>query len=162
MVINPQSIIQDFILALGNHCGVNLAGNAIAHNLITAPHQYPNLPSGQCAVYVFSLSGNSAAPAGPNCILKVGKAGPNFGPRFKYQHYNPSSAGSTFAGAIINNGILWDYLGIPQNINANNVGLWIQSNTDRDHFYLDSAIYNILHYLEVYVKGILGPAFEGS
>jgi hypothetical protein len=149
MVINPQNIIQGFISALGRQHGINLAVNAIAHNLITAPHQYPNLPAGQCAVYVFSLSVNSTAPAGPNRILKVGKAGLKSGPRFKYQHYNPSSAGSTLAGAILNNQILWDYLGILQNVNANNVGLWIQTNTDRDHFLLNSASCNILNYLEV-------------
>jgi len=159
MLINPGNLIQDFINVLIKHYSINLPNNAITHNLITAPHTPPSLPSGTCAVYVFSMNSRTNAPAGPNRVLKVGKVGPNSGPRFKYQHYKPGSAMSTLAGAISNNRILWKYLGINQNIN--NYGLWIQQNADRDHFFLSSSLININDLLEVYLKGRLGPVFEG-
>ena len=130
------------------------------HEIIKGPHEPPDLPKGKCAVYVFSLSEANRSSAGPNKVLKVGKVGQNSGPRFKYQHYNPGAANSTLAGAIKNNKILWNYLGV--NKHPLDFGEWIKTNTDRDHFFMDMARMDLMPFLEVYIKGVLGPIFEGS
>ena len=128
--------------------------------MLSGLHDFPDLMPGKCAVYVFSLSRDNKSPAGPNRALKVGKVGPNSGPRFKYQHYKSGSANSTLTGAIENNRILWGYLGIEEgNVDFGN---WLKTNSDRDHFFLDGSQMEILSLLEVYTRGILGPIFEGS
>jgi len=159
MLTNPGDLIQDFLTILNLYYHNKLNKNAISHDLMAAPHLPPKLPSGKCAVYIFLMNSATNAPAGPNRVLKVGKVNPNSGPRFQYQHYKPGSAMSTLAGAIEKYKILWNYLGISHNIN--NYGLWIQHNTDRDHFFIDESLNNIKDLLEIYIKGRLGPVFEG-
>ncbi len=68
----------------------------------------------------------------------MGKAGPKSNARFQSQHYNPRSAQSTLAGALMKSRILWSYLGSAE-LTAAEVGNWIRRNTDRDNFYLTSA-----------------------
>jgi hypothetical protein len=90
----------------------------------------------------------------------VGKAGPNTLARFKYQHYKPGSARSTLAAAIVNNRILWDYIGYDASVE--DAGFWLKANTDRDHFLLPIHREAVLPQLEAYVRGLLGPVYEGS
>ena len=139
---------------------MELSVEEIDHELLIAPHSPKDLPSGKAAVYVFSLPATCTAPAGPNRALKVGKAGPNSNNRFRYQHYKSGSANSTLAGAIENNPILLSYIGISRF--PDNLGNWIRENTDRDNFYVDGLRQDLLGFLEVYLKGRLGPIYEGS
>jgi hypothetical protein len=160
MIPNPEKLIEDFMKALKeNHC-ISIDKKEIIHECKLSPHGFPDLILGKCAVYVFSLSKDSTALAGPNRALKVGKVGPNSGPRFKYQHYKSGSANSTLAGAVENNRVLWGYLGIKNK--DTDFGNWLKVNSDRDHFYLEASQLKILSLLEVYVRGVLGPVFEGS
>lgn len=108
------------------------------------------------AVYVFSLSDRVGfAPMGR--VLKVGKVGSNSNPRFRYQHYNPGSAGSTLAGAVLNNPLLWNYIGYD---GQKEIGGWLKQNTDRENFYFMNR--EVVALFEVYAKAVLGPVYEGS
>lgn len=160
MIQNPAGIISGFIEALTNANNIRLKASDITHELIRAPHECPDLPKETCAIYVFSLHSANSAPAGPNRVLKVGKAGPKTIARFKYQHYSAGSARSTLAGAIKNNKILWNYIGY--DISVGNLDLWLKDNTDRDHFFLNVQRQGLLSFLETYVRGLLGPVYEGS
>ena len=160
MVEAPHRIIEDFCCALREKCGEHVSPGEIRHKYLPAPHVASDLPSGQGAVYVFTLPGSSEAPAGPHRALKVGKAGPNSNVRFRYQHYKSGSARSTLAGAIENNPLLFDFLGIGSL--PVKTGDWIRKNTDRDNFFVDGSRQTLLSRLEVYMKARLGPVFEGS
>jgi len=94
-------------------------------------------------------------------VLKVGRVGLRSGARFQYMHYNPGSAQSTVAGSLLKSKVLWRYLGITE-LNSINVGNWIREHTDRDHFYLEAEDESLLAELERFLRGILGPAFEGG
>ena len=160
MLQNPGLIVEVFTKALKIAAYFSLEKSEIIHELIRAPHDYPSLPRGMCAVYVFSLRSNTLTPAGPNRVLKVGKVGINSHARFKYQHYKFDSAKSTLAGAIKNNRILWDYIGY--DTSSRDLDSWLRANTDRDHFFLSAQRQNILPLLEAYIRGVLGPVYEGS
>ena len=158
MLRDAPTLIEEFIADMREHLGVAADRSSILHDTWTAPHQAKDLPSGCGAVYVFSLSTGSHARAGGGRVLKVGKAGPNSNPRFRYQHYAAGSAMSTLAGAIENNPLIWGYIGYPgRNTDA---GTWIRENTDRDNFYFKDE--KLIGPFEVYAKVRLGPAFEGS
>ena len=160
MIQNSAWIMDGFIEALARARNILLSKSEITHEQLRAPHDCPNMPNGRCAVYVFSLHSACSAPAGPNRVLKVGRAGPKTIVRFKYQHYRPGSAGSTLAGAIVNNRILWDYIGYDASLE--DAGSWLKANTDRDHFLLPIQREIVLPQLEAYVRGLLGPVYEGS
>ena len=160
MLQHSDLLIEEFTKALKSAAYFSLENSEIIHEAIQAPHDYPDLPTGMCAVYVFSLRSNTLAPAGPNRVLKVGKAGFNSQARFKYQHYKSDSATSTLAGAIKNNRILWDYIGY--DTSSQNLDSWLRANTDRDHFFLSAQRQNILTLLKAYIRGVLGPVYEGS
>jgi len=132
----------------------------VRHQMLRAPHQPPDLPPRTAAVYVFSLSAGTQSPAGPGRVLKVGMVNANSGPRFKYQHYKEGSTGSTLAGAVRNNRVLWTYLGVRKPVGG--YGEWLKRHTDRDHFFVDARYSEVVPLLEVYLKGQLGPVFEGS
>jgi len=171
MLIQPEGIIRNFLSNLKTKHGLEIEPSEITHELRKAPvdRKKLNLLPSKGAVYVFSLSGWSSAPAGPNRVLKVGKVGPKSLARFKYQHYKPGSANSTLAGSIKLSAILWEYLGLnPDTDEKADFGKWLLENSDRDHFFInnspvemgDKKIYP-LGILEVYLKGVLGPVFEG-
>jgi hypothetical protein len=161
MVSNAQDLIADFVRNAEKK-GFSIQESDIAHESLPAPHKRPSLPKGKCAVYVFSLTGQSVTepPAGKNCVLKVGRVGPNSNPRFQHQHYKPSSAGSTLAGSVLLATDQWEFLGI-KSVNADTVGEWLQSNTDRDHFYLSANNQPLLEHLEKFLRSRLRPVFEG-
>ena len=162
MVTHPDSLLDDFVQAL-RRAGRAGPATPISHEAQPAPHLAHSLPSGRCAVYVFSLSRTygSGCTAGANRILKVGKAGPKSNARFQSQHYNPGAAPSTLAASLVQGFILWPYLGLNQ-ITEAVVGDWIRQNTDRDNFYLTERDQHLLGELERYLRGRLGPAFEGG
>lgn len=158
MLPDAPSLIEEFVADIQAQSGMGVDVARISNDCWTAPHRAKNLVAGSGAVYVFSLSSNSRSPAGPGRVLKVGKAGANSNPRFRYQHYAPGSAMSTLAGAIVNNPLLWRYIGYSATVT--DVALWIRENTDRDNFYFKDA--QLVSLFEVYLKARLGPAFEGS
>lgn len=155
---DSQSLIDDFVVDLHQNVGLSVDSNLISHDCWPAPHVAKDLPANSGAVYVFSLSSRSSAPAGPGRVLKVGKAGPNSNPRFRYQHYSSGSAKSTLSGAIENNPLLWTYIAYPGH--GNDVGAWIREFTDRNNYYFEDK--DLIGYFEVYAKARLGPVFEGS
>lgn len=157
MLDDPQQLINDFVVDMA------LAGQKVDASLIRfdswpAPHEPKDMPTGQAAVYVFSLTASAKAPAGPNRVIKVGKVGPNSNNRFRYQHYALGSAKSTLAAAIENNPVLWRFIGFPGG--GIDVGKWLRQNTDRHNFYFgDSTVFGTF---EVYAKARLGSVYEGS
>jgi hypothetical protein len=114
-------------------------------------------------VYVFTLSSKYGATtsAGANRALKVGKAGLNCSARFQSQHYSPRAAPSTLAATLLKTKVLWLFIGI-SSLDESNVRSWIEQNTDRDNFLLASEDAHLLGKLETYLKGRLGPVFEGG
>jgi hypothetical protein len=158
MLYNAQALIGDFEAALAV-----LLSSPVSHELQSAPHRAHKLPEGACAVYVFSLAEvyGKGTPAGPNRVLKVGKVGCNSNARFQSQHYNPRSAQSNLARSLVEVRILWPYLGIVE-LNESNVRRWIEDNTDRDNFYLRATDASHLSRLETYLRGRVGPVFEGG
>jgi hypothetical protein len=158
-VENASRLIQDFALALqplGLTC-------AVYHDHQPAPHKGKPLPAGRCGVYVFTLSSEYGATttAGANRALKVGKAGVNCNARYQSQHYNPKSAPSTLAATLLKTKVLWPFIGITL-LDESNVRGWIERNTDRDNFLLSAEDGHLLGKLETYLKGRLGPVFEGG
>lgn len=160
MIEQPNKIIRDFIKTLDKQCKMTISSSYIIHEYLEAPHEPNNLPIGKGAVYVFTLPPTSNTIAGPNRALKVGKTGKNSNARFKYQHYKSGSANSTLAGAIENNLILLSYIGIKKL--PDDIGYWIKKNTDRDNFFLEGDNKHVLSLFEVFLKGRLGPVYEGS
>jgi hypothetical protein len=156
---NAAGLIQDFVTvaqALGLTC-------VVRHDHHAAPHKGKALPAGECAVYVFTLSAayGRSTVAGANRALKVGKAGVNCSARFQSQHYSTKAAPSTLAATLLKTKILWPYIGMAS-LDESNVRAWIEANTERDNFYLKAEDAHLLGKLETYLKGILGPVFEGG
>ena len=134
----------------------------IRHEILRASHRQVGLPPGFGAVYVFSLTEPYVEDApGRGRVLKVGRVGPQSDARFRSQHYSPKSSGSNLAKTLLSAQVLWPYLGIDE-LTVADVKDWIPSNTDRDHLYLPEAQADALPMLESYVRGVLGPVFEGG
>ncbi|MGB3549694.1 MAG: hypothetical protein WA993_03320 [Candidatus Binatus sp.] len=162
MIKDASNVITGFQSALAQ-ADLGQLHSTIQHEAQPAPHRPHSLRRGKCAVYVFSLSQSwgSHCPAGPDRVIKVGKAGPNSNARFQSQHYNPNSAGSTVAGSLTRCTILWPYLGIT-GVVPKDVGEWIRQHVDRDNFYFDAVDKQFLRQLETYLCGTFGSVFEGS
>jgi hypothetical protein len=65
------------------------------------------------------------------------------------------------AATLLKAQILWPFIGI-SSLDEAMVRRWIENNTDRDNFYLASSDAHLLGKLETYLKGRLGPIFEGG
>jgi hypothetical protein len=132
----------------------------VTHESQPAPHTPYALPWDRCAVYVFSLSESygQRCKAGPNLVLKVGKASHNA--RFQSHHYRLHRTASNLAGSLERHRSYWPFLGISQLGYTEGEG-WICQNTDRDHFYLPYRYRHLLSRLERYLKDELRPIFEG-
>lgn len=161
MIIHANELIDGFMSAL-TKAGLGRLTAAIKRDTWVAPHTAGDLPSGKCAVYVFSIADahGRTCPAGPNRVLKLGIAGPNSNARFRYQHYLALSAPSTLAGTLARARILWPYLGMDGTRRGNRYELrdWIKANTDRDNFYLSDRDVALLPELERYIRGRCGPS----
>lgn len=161
MLQNVDKILDGFYAAIAD-AGIFNKSVQIIHEAVPPVHENCVLPKGKCAVYVFSLTHDygSKCPAGAHRAIKVGKVGEKSNPRFQYQHYKPKSNQSTVGGRLLTYPVLWPYLGIAS-LEGGQVEDWLKSNTDRDHFFLDGNQLLIRDALEVYLKGLLGPVFEG-
>ena len=129
---------------------------------LTAPHSPHALPKGFGAVYVFALTdGYRAGEVAPGRALKVGKAGPTSNARFQSQHYSATSAPSTLSRSLVETPVLWPLLGVDE-MSAGTVRDWLLVNTDRHHVFLPADEYPLHGTLvEKYLRGVLGPVFEG-
>jgi hypothetical protein len=123
--------------------------DCISVQIIKKPHESPkSLPIGKIAVYAFFYDGQA---------LKVGKAGPNSGPRYTSHHYN-TSAPSTLAKSIVCNA---ERIGVT-GLNDGSVGAWIKANTDRVNLLLPSMVGGpMLSFLEAFLHVRWKPVFEG-
>ena len=93
-------------------------------------------------------------------VLKVGKAGPNCGARFTYQHYGIGRAPSTLSRSLIEHPRCWQALGFGETFAAD-PGRWLRERTDRDHFFVPSGHLAVLDALERFLIRRLDPLFEG-
>lgn len=132
------------------------------HEQQLAPHQPHKLPAGKGAVYVFSLSKawGEQCGAGPGCVLKVGKVGPNSNARFESQHYNAGSAPSTLAARLLQHPEAWEppALSNPTKVSINT---WLKARTDRDNFYIAGEETKLRSLFETFLHARLKPLFEG-
>jgi hypothetical protein len=152
-VINdPDGLINDFFAA-AKLAGFSINAQDIRHEFL--PARAECRPNASCAVYVFSLKSQ------PQVVLKVGQVGPNSGPRFVYQHYNPKSSGSNLAKSLLGAPTTWRRLACATLLQEDNVGDWLKENTDRDHFFVLSNDASLTSLLEVFVQCRLRPLFEG-
>jgi hypothetical protein len=144
------------------HLGLLSEGVLLSHEHLQAPHRPPSrLRAESTAVYVFSLNAayGTTCPAGPNRVLKVGKVGAKSAARFCSQHYLPESAGSNLAKSLLNERVLWPYLGIDQ-LDRSGIRAWMCAHLDRDHIFVTGQP-GLEREIERYLRGRLGPVFEG-
>ena len=146
--MDVKTLVANFIRA-ADLAGVTIRPEAVAVEMLPAPHRPRILPPGKMAVYIFHW--------GSQC-LKVGKAGSKTRARYRYQHYNPRSSKSNLAKSILRDR---ENLGIA-GIDKGNVGAWIKENTDRVNILLDDdAGAPVLSLLESFLQCCLRPRFEG-
>ncbi len=129
--------------------GEPLRAEDLEAEYLAAPHLPPaRLPTGKMAIYAFW---------GDGCWLKVGKVGPNSGPRYTSQHYNPKSAPSTLARSI-------GYCArIPfrPDFDPDLPGNWIKSHCHRANVLLPvTSSSELLSCLEAFLHLRLRPRFE--
>lgn len=124
--------------------------DGITTEIMPKPHRQPKgLPLGKMAVYAFFL--NSQA-------LKVGKVGPNSGPRYTSQHYKPNSARSNLARSILANPTKVGATGI----DALSIGDWIRQHTHRVNLLMPESLGDpMLSLLESFLHVRWKPMFEG-
>ncbi len=162
MIDNPSEAIASFMSA-GEAAQLLPPDLDIRHEVQLAPHRPPrSLPTGFAAVYVFSLSEEYGltCQAGSHRTLKVGMVGPKSAARFTSQHYLPRSSMSNLAKSLTSERILWPYLGITD-LDEGNVKNWMLANLDRDHFFVPASEVRTERQLERFLRGQLGPVFEG-
>jgi len=117
------------------------------------PHKPPILLEGKIAVYVFYME---------ECVLKVGKAGPKSGARYRYQHYGTPKNGSTLAKSLLKDERAEQVFHLKSKPTEEEIGRWIKKNTKRVNFLLDADYYGpVLNLFEAFVQCRLKPIFEG-
>ncbi len=114
-----------------------------------APHTRPTrLPPGKAAIYAFYANDR---------WLKIGKAGPNTGPRYVYQHYKRGGANSTLASSLCND----PELEFKSFSNAE-IGQWIIGNCGRINILMPREWGEAaLGFLESFLILRLRPKYEG-
>ena len=162
MMIAPDVLIAEFGDAAGKAAIFDWPC-ALRFEQCPAPHDKPELPPGEGAIYVFAVGSayGISAPCGPGTVLKVGKVGPGNKRRFTHSHYNPSAPTiSTLAQSVLAHPVLWPWLGI-DHIDANTIGKWMRDNLDRIHFFMPGDRAEVRAALEVYIRARVGSVFEG-
>ena len=147
----PADLVEDF-LKVAALAGCPIPPSSISYEEGANAHR-ATLPKGKMACYVF---------VGPDRCLKVGKVGPNSGPRFSYQHYDAASSNSNLAKSLLSSRPPHRPFSDADPIDETSVGDWIRSNTRRANFYLDAALPPFaLSLLEAFLQCRLRPVFEG-
>ena len=161
-MIDPDTLLSDFA-ASANHAAVDGWPCPLRADVLRAPHSPPALPPGYGAVYAFALGATAGepAPCGTGTVLKVGRVGARSEPRFKSQHYNPRSAGSTLANSLLTYRIMWPWLGI-KHLDESGVKNWMLSDLDRIHIFVPDGHPMVLASLEIYTRARVGSVFEGA
>ena len=152
MINDPNRLITDFCVA-AKLAGFSISTKNVKHESL--PPRAECRPNACCAVYVFSLKGQT------QLVLKIGKVGANSGPRFVYQHYSPKSSRSNLAKSLLGAPASWPRLGCAPSLQEHNVGDWLKENTERDHFFVLSNDGLLTSFLEVFLQCRLRPLFEG-
>lgn len=169
---NALQLITEFRNAYQNKYAV--APPLIQHHLIRAgqPHLDARItpPKNESWVYAFSTTSTALCSAGANKALRVGRTA-SFG-RIS-QHYG---GGGTTASALVqqlsSQYFHWSYLGLNQVASSLNNqiatngwqatwGNWVKNNLDRDIFVVPPGQPQVLGELEKFIRGRLGPVFEG-
>jgi hypothetical protein len=160
MLVEPNTLVSDFSAAADR---IPLTGwpCELKTELLRAPHTPVGLPAGYGAVYAFVLAQPWLAPCGAGTVLKVGRVGARSDARFRSQHYNPRSAGSTLANSLLTYQIVWPWLGI-EHLTEADVKSWMLTNLDRTHIFVPDGHPAVLASLEVYVRARIGSVFEGA
>lgn len=160
MLIEPDLLVSEFAVAAEKAA---LAGwpCELKTELLRAPHTRPALPAGCGAVYAFALARPWLGQCGAGTVLKVGRIGARSEARFRSQHYNPRSAGSTLANSLLTYRIVWPWLGIERLI-EDAVKSWMLGNLDRMHIFVPDGHPVVSASLEVFVRARIGSVFEGA
>ena len=147
--LNINLLVRDF-RRVAQIAGTEFRVSDVEVEFLEAPHSPPSrIPAGKMAVYVFAYG---------DSVLRVGKVGPRSQARYTSQHYNPGSAPSTLAATLLKHG---DAIGVTD-LDADTVGGWIKSNTDRLNFLLDiDCGVTVLALMESFLQCRLKPQFEG-
>jgi hypothetical protein len=160
MLIDPETLVTDFA-ASADKAVINGWPCRLRGEILHAPHTPPVLPAGYGAVYAFALADASSAPCGIGTVLKVGRIGARSEARFRSQHYNPRSAGSTLASSLLTYRIMWPWLGI-RHLDEHDVKSWMLTNLDRMHIFVPDGHPVVAASLEIYVRARIGSVFEGA
>ncbi|WP_129353808.1 hypothetical protein [Solidesulfovibrio carbinolicus] len=158
-MLNLFDIKQDLVNEMQTD-GISVSSNDILIERIPPPHASLKFVEDHFAIYVFSLLSTDGTLTRSGRTLKVGSVQHGSAPRFYHHHYRPNSSNSNLAKSIISNEWLWRCLSI-KTLDANNVGQWIKQNTLRDHLFIPRKFINLQFMIERYVRGRLGPVFEG-
>lgn len=161
MSIQLDGILSDFAI-VAERLGLPGWPAPLDSEYLPAPHTPKSLRPGHGAVYVFALTATHLAEAGPGCVLKVGRVGPNSNARFQSQHYSPGSSRSNLANSILGYPALWSWLGI-DHIDPPMIRDWMLSHLDRANIYVPASSAELIPQLEMYVRARLGGSvYEGS
>lgn len=154
-------LVEDFALEANGLGSLKGWPTSIEYERLPAPHRQTGLRTDHGAVYVFATGSELAARA--DCgwrALKVGRVGPRSDARFRSQHYRPGSARSTLAGSLLITPVLWSWLGV-ESLDSSTIKTWMLTNLERHHLYVPQDSAELIPMLERFVRGRLGPVFEG-
>jgi len=162
--IPAGTLLEEFGSALNS---MGMPCPHIAHRVFAAGSSHrerkpKGLPRGFVVVYSFSLSHayGVTCPAGANRVLRVGKA--TSAGRLA-QHYENYATARGLPYNLANYRILWPYLGLSGALPDYSVSWtnWIEENLDRDQFEIPRIAGDLASTLEKFLRGRLGPVFEG-
>jgi len=142
-----QQIIDDFRESEWEPMGMTPRSDFVKIEVLHMPHEPPELPKGQAAVYVFSTR---------DYVLKIGKAEQDAQAEYNSQYYINSTS-KTLAESLVNCNSRSLYL------NTENVGDWIKKNTTRVNFILSPAYSGnnkILDMLAIFVEKRLQHLYD--
>ena len=142
-----QQIIDDFRESEFEPMGMIPRSDFVKIEVLPMPHEPPELPKGQAAVYVFSTR---------DYVLKIGKAEQDAQAEYNSQYYINSTS-KTLAESLVNCNSRSLYL------NTENVGDWIKKNTTRVNFILSPAYsgnQEILDMLAIFVEKRLQHLYD--
>lgn len=143
-----NSILSNFI-HVSHMAGYQIASNQFDLKILPAPHVPASLPEGKMAVYGFYFMGE---------WLKIGKAGPNSGPRYKNQHYLPKGSNSNLAKSILQDS---DFRSM-YSLDNENIKSWMFHNLSRFNILIDDIHPpELLKLLESFLHMKFGPKYEG-
>ena len=142
-----QQIIDDFRESEWEPMGITPRSDFVKIEVLHMPHEPPELPKGQAAVYVFSTR---------DYVLKIGKAEQDAQVQYNSQYYINSTS-KTLAESLVNCNSRSLYL------NTENVGDWIKKNTTRVNFILSPAYSGnneVLDMLAIFVEKQLQHLYD--